>query len=528
MVMSYRQSKIDTANFNWFKSKDSFASLKTIRLVVGTIRGLSPFKIEFSYPISVFAGENGAGKSTILALSACAFHNHKFGYKLVDRKKTYYTFSDFFIQSTEEVPLEGIKICYEFLHNKWRGSKAGLGWQCRTKKRGGKWSKYKDRVKRSVVFFGIQRVVPYYERSASRSYKYQFAPTKTSVDRNKRICDIAGKILGKNYCSYDLHQCGKYFLPHVKVNNNHQAFSYSGYNMGAGESSVFNILTTLFEAGKGAMLVIDEIELALHEKAQKSLMKELKKLCQEFSCQIICSTHSPTILDSVPPEGRFYIEAYPKSTVITPGISTLYAAGKLSGDKSGELDIYLEDEVAKSITRSILPQETRERVNIKPMGSHEAVIRHLAERYKEGDQRECMAVLDGDQRSTDQSHKGNFKKYLESINDKDEANAWINERLVYLPGEQWPERWLIEAAKGLLSDGHAELSDRWGVKPDVLNRIFFDGLNADKHNEFFVISKSLHLDISQVINDIAQFVYQYKSMEFENIRKTIENLLKES
>lgn len=526
--MRYRQSKIDTANFNWFETKDSFASLKTIWLEEGNIRGLYPFKIEFTYPISVFAGENGSGKSTILTLAACAFHNRKDGYKPVDRKKSYYTFSDFFIQSREEVPPEGIKILYRFLHNLGKVDRDGKIWQMRSKKRGGYWNRYENRVNRNVVFFGIQRVVPYNERSASRSYKYQFAPTETSHDINKRICDIAGKIFGKNYSTYYLDQCGKYLLPHVKVNNNHQVISYSGYNMGAGESSVFNILTTLFEAGKGAMLVIDEIELALHEKAQKRLMEELKKLCLEFSCQIICSTHSPTILDSVPPAGRFYIEAYPTSTVITPGISTLYAAGKLSGDKSGELDIYLEDEVAGSITRSILPQETRERVNIKPIGSHEAVIRQMAARYKEGERRECMAVLDGDQRSTDQSHTGKFKKYLERINDKDAANAWINERLVYLPGEQWPERWLIEAAKELLSDGHGELAVRWGVKPDVLNRIFFDGLNEDRHNEFYKISQCLNLDISQGINDMAQFVHQYKSVEFEKIRGTIENLLKES
>lgn len=56
---------------------------------------------------------------------------------------------------------------------------------------------------------------------------------------------------------------------------------YSGFNMGGGESSVFEILTAVFESGEGALLVVDEIELGLHEKAQRRLIEELKKLCKK-------------------------------------------------------------------------------------------------------------------------------------------------------------------------------------------------------------------------------------------------------
>ena len=37
--------------------------------------------------------------------------------------------------------------------------------------------------------------------------------------------------------------------------------------MGAGENAIFTILIELFSAGEGALLVIDEIELGLHEEA---------------------------------------------------------------------------------------------------------------------------------------------------------------------------------------------------------------------------------------------------------------------
>lgn len=79
--------------------------------------------------------------------------------------------------------------------------------------------------------------------------------------------------------------------------------------MGAGESAVFEILTTLFAIGKGALLIIDEIELGLHEKAQYRFIEELKKICLELKCQVICSTHSYAILYSLPPEARVFIES---------------------------------------------------------------------------------------------------------------------------------------------------------------------------------------------------------------------------
>ncbi len=55
--------------------------------------------------------------------------------------------------------VDGILILYEFLA-KWKGGLEGPGWQYRLKKRGGKWNKYDHRVRRNVIFLGIQRIVP--------------------------------------------------------------------------------------------------------------------------------------------------------------------------------------------------------------------------------------------------------------------------------------------------------------------------------------------------------------------------------
>ncbi|MEE5092518.1 AAA family ATPase [Xanthomonas euvesicatoria] len=71
----------------WFISDNTKALLRGIKLIKGSIRGINSLDIEFHYPIAAFAGVNGAGKSTILALASCAFHNNPGGYKLKKGKQ---------------------------------------------------------------------------------------------------------------------------------------------------------------------------------------------------------------------------------------------------------------------------------------------------------------------------------------------------------------------------------------------------------------------------------------------------------
>ena len=431
------------------------------------------------------------------------------------------SFHDFFIQSSSETAPKGIKIRYQIRHNKWRGRKAGLGWQTRQKSVGGNWNKNSSRVRRNVVYLGMQRVVPHYERSTHKSYRSLFKVGPLKPEHQAQICNIAGRIFEKTYGTFKVYTHSKYSLPVTSSGG----IQYSGFNMGAGESAVFAILAALFESGKGTLLIIDEIELGLHESAQIRFIKELKNLCQELYCQIICSTHSHVVLSALPPEGRLFLETRGSRTVVTPGISPDLACGKLRGENTHELDIFVEDSVAKMILEYGLPHDLRSRVSVMKIGSSEAVVRHLSARYRERKDA-CLCILDGDKRKDHTKAISHIKRYLESQfrKSENEMKEWSDKRLIYLPSEDSPEKWLIEGCSQIKDK--SELCKDWGVN-DV--QIVEDALAcaecAEVHSKFYELGRKMNLDTERARGDVIRFLTQSKPNLLEEIIKHINGLL---
>jgi len=518
--MTYKYSNEDRANLKWFDKDHTRQSLRRIVLEKGSLRGLCPFDMRLNFPITAVAGANGSGKSTLLAIAACGFHNAKDGYKSAGRKNPYYTFSDFFIQSSDELPPQGIVINHYIGHNNWRGLEPSVAYTSRKKSVGGKWNNYDTRVHRNVAYFGVSRVVPHFERSTHKSYRSRFKAIGLDEGVRNKIALIAGRVIGKKYDNFESHKHSKYSLPKVSCNN----LRYSGFNMGAGESAVFEILTTLFTIGTGALLIIDEIELGLHEKAQYRFIEELKKVCLELKCQIICSTHSYAVLCSLPPEARIFIEASTKSTLIIPGISPDFACGKMGRKDTQELDIFVEDDVARRILEEWLPNNIRKRINILPIGSHVAVVKVLAARYlqKKGN---SFAVLDGDQRSEKSKAIQIFVGHTEASVEKEKAAArsWAQERITYLPSSLAPEKWLLKTlADGVNKDleGIAKhLISTWGIdNQQHLIDCLDTALQAEAHSEFHTLAEEISTDVDTVMTDVI------RSMKLINSKETTEIL----
>ena len=521
--MTYRYSDIDNNNIKWFTKDDSKATLLSIEIDIGEIRGLEDIKIEFKYPITVFAGRNSSGKTTALALAACAYHNTKNGFKLPHRRQTYYTYSDFFIQTWGEVPPEGISILYGFLFNRWRKTPQypdgrGIGYQNRWKRRGGKWNNYDSRVPRTVVYLGIDRVVPPAEKSTSKSYKRSFSGT-TKAGYESEVQKIVGRILEKDYKDFHFRIYKQYRLPVVTVDGK----KYSGFNMGTGENALFELFSILSACDESMLLVIDEIELGLHAEAQERLIRELKNICKKRHVQIICTTHSTTVLECLPPEGRIFLDKIGNKVHVLPEISPAFAAGKLSGKRNAELDIYVEDEVAKDIVNSILANNIKDRVNVISIGSAAAITRQLAARYKDQEVRDACAIFDGDQRTKEQSLVKSFLKNLESSGST-KVEDWVKERLTFLPGDTRPEKWILSN----LADADIQaMAKDYRVSKAELKDFVKAALRSDKHNEFYTLKNKLNSLVEIVRDSFSKRAIRNNPTDEQRIQSFVENLLDE-
>jgi len=525
--MSYRYSNIDRKNLKWFGADNSVATLSSMALTTGQLRGLRPFRMKLKYPISAIAGINGSGKSTVLAMAACAYHNESSDFEPPLSRRSYYTFGDFFVQSSHDISVEGIVIRYGIRYDDWYRLGPGVGYQARRKRKGGKWNNYRDRVDRNVLYFGIHRIVPHYERSVYKSNRSRFVPGNLSEETRNDIANTASRIFGRDYTDYNQYRHFKYTLPQVEIDN----FRYSGFNMGAGEISVFDILTSIVESGRGTLVVIDEIELGLHETAQQRFIEELKLLCTKLHCQIICSTHSYAVLSNLPPEACFFLEGDGTRTQVTRGISANYACGKMGKEGAHELDVFVEDDIAKDVLRMLLSAETRRRIRIIPIGSVNAVLRQMAGRYLELSAC-CLCILDGDQSGRKRRLIQKVAEYVEASNDeeKEDLHRWVTGRMLFFPGRSWPEKWLLDSVIGEIQSGGGggigNIVDVWGLSSEQeLLEICKQANLAHKHYEFFEMSNLVGLDVQCIRTDIIRVVVRSNRNSLDTIVGAIDDAL---
>jgi len=294
--------------------------------------------------------------------------------------------------------------------------------------------------------------------------------------------------------------------------------------MGTGENVAILMLLELLLAGKGALMVVDEIELGLHVGAQKKLINELKEICKNNHSQIICSTHSDVILDSLPPEGRFFIETTHSRTLITPGISSKLAFGQLADSKTNELDIFVEDDVAKTIIEKFVDHKTRKRINLITIGSHTAVARQIAARFREA-KLDFVAFIDGDKHNERDQHVRNIRSHIEKIDDEGLLNDFLSKRLVYLvEGVEHPELAIVKC----LSENHnnENLLQLLGVSEEEAKDFLTQASIAGPHNEFYHLANLLSIEKNEARNKCIEAFAGISHNEVGKVRETIEQALR--
>ena len=165
---------------------------------------------------------------------------------------------------------------------------------------------------------------------------------------------------------------------------------FSERNFSLGELCVLKLLRRLKDCPRGAMVLIDELELALHPKAQIELLQYLKGFAPTKNLTVIFSTHSVSLLKSVSRNDILFLDQSANMTVAIRGCYPAYAIGNMaySEERSPDAVIYVEDDAAAYVTEALLQLHlnrkhgvsvaVRPTVQVLPIGPFMSVVRHLA------------------------------------------------------------------------------------------------------------------------------------------------------
>lgn len=344
------------------------------------LRGWTGQRLELNYPIIAIVGENGSGKSTLLQAAASVYRSQ-------ERSDTRFA-SDFFPDTAWD-DVSNAQVAFGY-------SQGGSHLDATIRKPTTRWLGNVERPLREIEYIDLSRIQPVaarvgYAKIAKTRHKEKSAKA-FNPDQVARLSAVLGRTYaGAKMALSDIDERREVpIISKGKIN-------YSGFHQGSGETTVAELLQA--DLPRYGLVLIDEIESSLHPRAQRRLMRDLADRCRELELQIICTTHSPYILEELPLEARRYILETEAGKKIVSGVSPQFAMTQMDDESHPECDVYVEDEAAKVMLGEILAaygMQSLLRCAITPCGA--ASVGHAlgqmvaANRFK----RPTCVFLDGD------------------------------------------------------------------------------------------------------------------------------------
>jgi predicted ATPase len=305
------------------------------------VRGWATQWVEFRFPVVAIAGENGSGKSTVLKAAAAAYkpaHGNHVSVK---------DFSpDDFFPTTPWETVSGVTLEYRVR----QGDQVATH---RLRKASARWRGMPERPQRTIYFLDISRTQPVdtligYGKIA----RVEMAANAPEIQIDTAFLGMLSRVLGRTYAAGSLvrDERGK----QVGIVE-YEGDSYSNFHQGAGEDATTDLVALLQDAPRNSLILIDEVEASLHPRAQRRLMTELIRLAGERRLQLVVSTHSPYVLEQLPPEARIYLRST-RDGRREPlyGVTPEYALSLMDDERHPELVLYCEDQRAVPVVEGLI------------------------------------------------------------------------------------------------------------------------------------------------------------------------------
>lgn len=419
--------------------------LKSIK--VTNIHGWNGQEIEFRFPIVAIVGENGIGKSTFLKAAVCPYKNKN--------GKDFYPSKMFMSTQWDKQALQGALIEYQV---KLGNTQKTLKWK-KTKDWG--YTPKKEKPERNVYFLDISRTLPLDATAGYAKVAMTANAEAGSVTtlNDESIRDLS-YVLGQSYTR------GRFTATNVDASREIGLLTknygeISQFHQGAGEDTILDVFKLLQDIPQQSLLVIDEVENSLHPQAQRRFIRHLIKCARVKKLQIILSTHSPFVLDELPPISRIMLQQLSDQKNIVYEPSTQYALNVIDDVDHPVAYVHVEDDEAVTLFWNIIKTNTdayselTKKLSLRVVGSC-TIVNVLNSLAKEGKlPYNSLSFVDGDKR-------GEYPTCMS------------------LPGNVAPEKVVFGDLKAL---NWNHLDDRFGVGAGSLFKYLDDAmLDTDHHN----------------------------------------------
>ncbi|MET4616861.1 ABC-type cobalamin/Fe3+-siderophores transport system ATPase subunit [Stenotrophomonas sp. 2619] len=132
---------------------------------------------------------------------------------------------------------------------------------------------------------------------------------------------------------------------------------FSEKNLSLGELCIIKLLRMLQDCPDNSLLLIDELELALHPTAQAELLSHLGEIAGSKSLTVIVSTHSSTLIKQASRDSLLFLQETEDGVVqCTRGCFPSYVLGALAyrEEAASDILIYVEDESARIVVEQLV------------------------------------------------------------------------------------------------------------------------------------------------------------------------------
>jgi ABC-type lipoprotein export system ATPase subunit len=449
-------------------------------LYIKQLKHLKDVEISFEdKAITAILGPNGHGKSTVLHALACC-------YQPIDANITVNNkFSDFFLPNPD-AQWQGSELT---LFHSYKNGQEKVDRHPTDYRKSDRWTIYARRPKRHIYYLGIDKYIPIIE-SEKQKTKVEYTTTTFSDNLAQLLLEKASFIFNKKYTAYNHHKSrtGKTYIG-VESNGTR----YSALSMSAGEQKVFLLLETIFKADEYSLILIDEIDLLLHNIALENLLKIISERANQKKLQIVFTTHRESLIE---------LSDFLNIRHIVNKIDKIHqtektfcfnetkpdAIHRLTGKQEREIEIFVEDDLAVAIVEKIASDlKIKKYVDIKKFGAASNCFTTIAGLLISGENcQNKLFVLDGDVHNTDEDKRKQIKKKLtgngQQIEDlQNQAFQQITQ--FNLPEKTKPEEYLhkllaqinnleseiIEVARSIsaVDNSHKYISD-------IINRLNYD------------------------------------------------------